>query len=212
MQSELETLLEQREKLAERLFIAKEEDPLILQKLLREKDYEIDAWEEQEEERAYRVLAYLEKNPVATGEGHNPLLQELEENQVSLKKIEADLLSLNPFFKQVQKGAEISLKRRSFFTFLFGTHPQVLLARVIFAAAAEGEAILPHLQDKTLILFIKEFIEEANQRWNKDLYAGKFQNFYSRLKGIQSLLQTQGKAYEAKICALHSALDKGLKK
>jgi hypothetical protein len=125
---------------------------------------------------------------------------EEEEPQILLPPTEKErfMALLQPFATHLYTGKQaLGKKRRTFFEFLFGRHPKVILSMSLYSALHELDKLRTFLETKKTKLatdfaaFFNHFALEVNKTWNPRLYDTRFHELFNAFEALSNRLQEE---------------------
>lgn len=186
-----------------------------LKQKIKEVDKLLDELGEEQEESLERIKKQIidlikKKYPEAASE-YELLEKKLNEFRTKTEKLSADRAALAPFYGALVEGSAAG-EKRSFWSFLFGRHPKVVLSSAIRKAELEAENIRKIATDPRIVSYLDSFIEEVKKSWNHSLYNGKFEEYFMRFKQIMEDLDQEILYSNQEIIKLETQLDKLIEK
>ena len=115
---------------------------------------------------------------------------------------------LAPLHYLLQQGAQIPLKGLSFLSFLWGRHPQAMLARRIHQAFTLAEKNLAHIQDARFKSYLDKFLKEVTQPSNRALYQGKFSELANEFSSLMDELNEEILQSNEELFSYEQAIEK----
>jgi exonuclease VII large subunit len=186
-----------------------------LKAIIKHIDEELDQIGDEKEALLEKLHAKLIQN---INNNYPEAKQEYESINAELQKTNVQKLALlkqkeliAPLFDILKEGEAIPQKG-GFVSFLFGNSPRAALGRVMHNAAIWAEKIYPFITEEHIKNFLDKFLQDSKKYWNKDLYPGKFTEFYAELSQMMSELEERLQQSQDMIVKQEQAIDTWIEK